>query len=116
MPPRARRWLLVAICVVLPAPAGARGDEPSASGPHAPSVEARQAQAASLYQDGIKHYNLGQYDRAIALFTKAYLLTEAPELLSDIAQAYRLEGPSGCVQSLAFYRSYLRADPRSSKR
>jgi tetratricopeptide (TPR) repeat protein len=76
----------------------------------------REREAAALYQQGLKHYNLGEYDQAIAALKRAYLLVEAPEFLFNIAQAYRKKGPGSCKHALEFYRSYLRAQPESPKR
>jgi tetratricopeptide (TPR) repeat protein len=86
----------------------------------AQTAEARppdqEAQAVAAYQRGIKFYNLGQFEDAIAAFKEAYLTTEAPELLYDIAQSYRLEGQGHCTQALQSYRSYLRVAPTTPKR
>src|SRR5262245_12813633 len=87
---------------------------------HAQSTPAdtgdKEQQARGLYEQGLKHYNLAEYDLAIELFKQAYLLTEAPELLFNIAQSYRLKGAGNCRSALQFYRTYLRVEPRASKR
>ncbi|MBK7858938.1 MAG: hypothetical protein IPJ65_10040 [Archangiaceae bacterium] len=78
----------------------------------APSNEAR---AGALYEEGLKHYNVAEYEQAIDRFKQAYLLTRAPELLFNVAQAYRLWG-GHCELALQSYKSYLREDPKSPKR
>src|SRR5262249_37600387 len=72
----------------------------------------REAQA--LYQKGLKAYNLADYDKAIEAFKAAYELSEAPRLLYNIAQAYRLKGD--CPQALRFYKTFLREQPTASNR
>jgi tetratricopeptide (TPR) repeat protein len=79
-----------------------------------PTPESTSA-ARALYEKGLKHYNLGEYARAITMFREAYRLSDAPELLFNIAQAYRLWGQSHCAQALQFYKSYLRVAPASPK-
>jgi tetratricopeptide (TPR) repeat protein len=74
---------------------------------------ASEREALELYRRGLTHYNLAQYDEAIALFKRAYLVSRAPELLFNIAQAYRLKGPESCSLALRFYRSYLREEPKA---
>lgn len=81
-----------------------------------PPTESERARAKELFDDGIRRYNIGDYDHAIERFRAAYLLSSAPPILYNIAQAYRLQGPGHCGQALAFYRTFLRVDPTSSKR
>lgn len=76
----------------------------------------KQHQAVVLFERGLKHYNLAEYDAAIDLFKQAYFLTEAPDLLFNIAQSYRLKGPGNCRSALQFYRNYLRLSPATPKR
>jgi hypothetical protein len=75
-----------------------------------------EEQARAIYGTALKHYNVAEYTEAIENFKQAYLLTNAPELLYDIAQAYRLKGPGNCALAAQFYGNYLRVDPRGSKR
>lgn len=67
------------------------------------------AKAKQLYEDGLKHYNLAEYDAAIAAWKEAYRLSKRPLLLFNIGQAYRLAGD--CPQAVAFYDSYKREEP-----
>src|SRR5262249_40518497 len=73
-------------------------------------------EARRLFDEGQRHYNLGEYEQAIAQFKEDYRLSEAPLLLFNIAQAYRLLGPGNCDPALQFYARYLRADPQTLDR
>jgi hypothetical protein len=66
---------------------------------------------ARYYEEGIRHYNVGEYEEAIAAFKEGYLQTNVAEFLFNIAQSYRLEGERGCARALKFYQSFLREDP-----
>jgi hypothetical protein len=83
--------------------------------PLAPA-ESQTEDAKTLYTLGMKNYNLSDYDAAIDAFKRTYLLTQAPELLYDIAQSHRLAGPGHCTQAIQAYRSFLRESPATSKR
>jgi len=98
------------MALVLLGGAGAQGQgDPS-------SRDARRRTALALYAEGVKRYHLAEYDQAIELFRRAYLLSEAPELLFNIGQAYRLKGAGHCATALTFYQSYLRVAPTTPKR
>ena len=70
--------------------------------------------ARELYKQGNVHYNLAEYDEAIEAFKAAYALTEAPALLFNIAQAYRLQGD--CAQALRFYKNFARLEQAAPNR
>ncbi len=72
------------------------------------------ARARQSFQQAQTHYDLAEYDLAIALFRKAYELTAAPALLFNIAQAHRLQGD--CAKALQVYRHFVRLDPSSTHR
>jgi tetratricopeptide (TPR) repeat protein len=91
-----------------PPSSGASSSSSSSSG--------ADTKALQLYEQGIKHYNVAEYEGAIAAFREAYLLTNAPELLYNIAQSYRLRGPGHCRSALQFYRNFLRVEPRTPRR
>jgi hypothetical protein len=65
--------------------------------------------AKALYDDGLRHYNVADYNAAIAAWKQAYVLSKRPLLLFNIGQAYRLAGD--CPQALAFYENYRREEP-----
>jgi len=79
-------------------------------------AQAPAADVEALYAEGVRRYNVGEYDAAIDAFKRAYLISNAPSLLYNIAQAYRKKGPRGCEPALEFYRSYLRARPTAPDR
>src|SRR5215813_608889 len=75
---------------------------------------ADQARARKLTDEGLTHYNVAEYDQAIESFKAAYVISKAPGLLFNIAQAYRLKGD--CAQALHFYKNYLRVEPSAKQR
>jgi tetratricopeptide (TPR) repeat protein len=77
-------------------------------------LEPAEKQAArALYDDGVRHYNVAQYEAAIEAFKQAYLISGDPHLLFDVAQSYRLKGD--CEQALRFYRNFLRESPKAAE-
>ncbi|MGE0869535.1 MAG: tetratricopeptide repeat protein [Kofleriaceae bacterium] len=62
-----------------------------------------------LFERGVRHYNIGEYDQAIELLKEGYRLSAAPGFLFNIAQAYRRKG--ACAEALGFYRDSLRIEP-----
>jgi tetratricopeptide (TPR) repeat protein len=79
-------------------------------------LQAAPDQARELYDEGERQFELGEYDRAIAAFERAYELSHAADLLFNIAQAHRLKGPASCREALGFYERYLREAPAASNR
>jgi tetratricopeptide (TPR) repeat protein len=69
--------------------------------------------AKALYDEGLRHYNVAEYDAAIAAWKQAYVLSKRPLLLFNIGQAYRLAGD--CPQALAFYENYRREEERPKR-
>jgi hypothetical protein len=55
----------------------------------------------------------GQYERAIEDFRAAYALLPIPELLFNVAQAYRLKG--SCAEAVRYYRQYMQVAPEGRK-
>lgn len=70
--------------------------------------------AAALYDQGKRHFDIGEYTAAIASWKQSYLLSSEPLLLFNIGQAYRLAG--NCAQANRFYFTYKRAVPRPTNR
>jgi tetratricopeptide (TPR) repeat protein len=88
-----------------------------ATPPLAPPVDAadgRMREARALYERGVRHFHLAEYDAAIDAFKSAYRTAEAPGFLYNIALAYRMKGD--CAQALHFYRMYLRLQPAAPNR
>jgi hypothetical protein len=76
-----------------------------------------EARARAFSATGVRQYNEGLYDQAIASFEAAYKLVPLPLLVFDIAQSYRLKGEAYCAESLDHYRAFLRAaSPRDANR
>jgi hypothetical protein len=72
----------------------------AASPAHADRVKAKE-----FYDQAEKQYNLGKFDSAVDLYTKAYEEWPEPGFLFNIAQAYRQAG--NCKQALFFYKRFL---------
>jgi tetratricopeptide (TPR) repeat protein len=77
--------------------------------PADPKIEAK-----AHFDKGNTHYNLGEFDEAIAEFKTAYELSSAPGLLFNIAQSYRLK--KDYEQANQFYKTYLRLKPDAANR
>ena len=73
-----------------------------------------RAVARRAYAEGKRHYDVGEYEPALAAFKRAYLAHEDPVLLYNIAQCQRqLHQPADALTS---YRSYLRRLPDAANR
>lgn len=68
-----------------------------------------KVEADKHYQLGKRHYNLNEWDEAIAEFKAAYKLFPDPVNLYNIAQAYRLKGKH-CTAAAQFYANYQREE------
>ena len=93
-----KRLLPLLVVVAATTHAFAQAPAPPAPGPK-PDVSALEAKAT-------KHYELAEYDAAIADFKEAYRLSENPAYLYNIAQAYRMKNE--CREASTFYKNYLR--------
>lgn len=82
--------------------------------PPQPQPEAPAESPAELFAIGKRHYDLAEYRPAIAAWKRAYLLSNEPLLLFNIAQAYRLSGD--CAQANRFYFNYQRLVPKPANR
>jgi tetratricopeptide (TPR) repeat protein len=81
----------------------------------APRAEARDDDARTVYEEGARYYELGEYDRALERFERAYAISGAPALLVNIAQAYRRKGPESCDKAQAFYERFLEKVPATPR-
>jgi tetratricopeptide (TPR) repeat protein len=85
---------------------GGRGSAEAADG-------LREAKAHA--ERGLRQYNLGNFEDAIAEFSKAYEIDPSPVLLYNIAHAHRAAG--NLDRALFFYRRYLaESEPDASNR
>lgn len=87
--------------------------DPAKPGDASPSGDAK-AEAKKHYEAGLTHYNLGEFDAAITEFRTAYGLSQAPGLLFNIAQSFRLK--KDFEQAAYFYKTYLRLKPDAPNR
>src|SRR5262249_261239 len=101
----------IAMSVML-AMAGSAAAQPAPPTPK--TDEQSKADAKRLYDEGLKHYNLGEYDAAIEKFKAAYAISTAPGPLFNIAQSYRLK--KDYEQASNFYLTYLRLKPDAPNR
>ncbi len=98
---------LAGVASAQPAPPPTPAPVPTPSGD--PKVEAK-----AHFDKGNTHYNLGEFDDAIAEFKTAYQLSSAPGLLFNIAQSYRLK--KDYEEASQFYKTYLRLKPDAANR
>lgn len=106
------------ICVLGAAPAAAQPQppppQPQPQPPQPQPAEPSSESPAELFAIGKRHYDLAEYRPAIAAWKRAYLLSNEPLLLFNIAQAYRLSGD--CAQANRFYFNYQRLVPKPANR
>lgn len=98
--------LIVAVLGVVAAGAPAAADEPADA-----ELETR---ARELIDSGQRHFDVGEYDEAIADYREAYRLVPRPGVLYNLGQAFRLKGD--CLTASRMYRNYLRVEPASKHR
>jgi tetratricopeptide (TPR) repeat protein len=102
-----RSVALAALCVLLwPPPVRA---EPAA-GRQSAADRARTAEARRHFVQGRELLDAGLYAEAIAEFETALSLKPSPELLFNIAQAYRLKGDA--KQALETYKRFIELSPK----
>ena len=70
--------------------------------------------ARLLFQQGSKHYDVGQFDKAVEAWQAGYELKPDPSFLFNIAQAYRQKDDP--QRAIFFYKSYLRNAPKAPNR
>jgi tetratricopeptide (TPR) repeat protein len=76
--------------------------------------EDRAAKARTHYETGMGHFNLEEWDQAIAEWEAGYRVKPVPEFLFNIAQAYRKS--QRYERALTFYQRYLRLAPKAENR
>src|SRR5215831_808833 len=74
----------------------------------AEALRPRAQASRELFSKGRLHYDLGEYDKAIAEFKQAYEQAQVSELLYYIGQAYRKKGD--CRHALEAYKKYQRVE------
>ena len=98
-----RAVMLVVLMLALVAQA--RADE---------SVTDSTARARTLYQAGVRKYNLSEFEQALDDFKAAYELRPDPVLLFNIGQCHRVLGRP--QEAVFAYRAYLREVPDAANR
>jgi hypothetical protein len=73
-----------------------------------------RAAAQQFYDEGTKHYDLGEWDLAITAFKQAYERMPDPLFLFDIAQSQRRAGH--CREALDAYKAFVRDAPEAENR
>ena len=72
------------------------------------------AAAKAHYQAGVRHFDLSEYEPALADFKEAYRNKPDPVFLYNIAQCHRKLGHTD--EAVTFYQSYLRRAPDAKNR
>lgn len=80
--PRYRVAWLVTVCLVGWALPALAGEKPK-------KVDPEELQARALFKDGQKAYDVGEFERALGLYTEAYKVKPLPGFLFNIAQCHR---------------------------
>jgi tetratricopeptide (TPR) repeat protein len=75
----------------------------------------RSAKARLCYENGMAHFQLEEYDQAIAQWEEGFRTKPLPEFLFNIGQAYR-QSKKAPDKALAFYQKYLRMAPNAENR
>ena len=101
MPLRTSVLVLAVALAIVSGSASAHAQEAPAAG------DAQKERARELHAQGLRHYEAGNYGRAIAAYRKAYALVPVPGIMFNLAQAYRLRGD--CRRAHRAYRSFMRA-------
>ena len=70
--------------------------------------------ARALYEQGTKHYQLGEYAPALESFKKGYWTRRNPAFLYNIGQCYRMLGDA--ENAAMEYRAFLRESPNATNR
>ena len=76
--------------------------------------DSQEREARAHFEQATRLYNVGDFDRAIAGYKRAYELSPAPGLLFNIAQAYRAKRDP--EHALYFYAAFLREEPDAPER
>jgi hypothetical protein len=70
--------------------------------------------AKALFEQGEAFFRLGEYQSALNKYREAYLISQAPLLLLNIAQCYRYLGQYD--EAKHNYEAFIREDPKSPYR
>jgi tetratricopeptide (TPR) repeat protein len=84
------------------------------SGAMAASPEKNKALAKQHFEAGVSHFDLAEWEQALAEFKEAYRLRSDATFLYNIAQCHRKLGHVD--DALTFYKTYLRRAPDAANR
>lgn len=81
----------------------------------APVTEGQRLRAARQhYEQAVSHFNLDEFEAALAEFREAYRIKPDPSFLFNIAQCYRKLGLRDAA--IDFFHKYVRASPDANNR
>jgi tetratricopeptide (TPR) repeat protein len=86
----------------------------AATGVRADGSAAEGKAAKALYNRGMTHFRLAEYDAAIQKWQDGFRLKPVPEFLYNIAQAYRLSKRP--QEAVTYYRQFLSMAPNTENR
>ena len=102
-----RSFILAIICsMLLPQTISA---QPATARPKSADTDPKAVEARRHFKQGREFLDANAYPEAIAEFEAAFSLVPLPELLFDIAQAYRLKGDA--KQALQMYTRFIEVIP-----
>lgn len=95
-----------------------KSSRPATAKKTAPPAEAEppidRAAAKVAFYEGLRAFNLGKWDEAVAGFEKSYKLSGDPALLFNVAQAQRQAGHR--KEAIIAYKAFLRENPDTPHR
>jgi tetratricopeptide (TPR) repeat protein len=81
---------------------------------HVWAQEDAAGKARALYERGMAHFQLNEYDQAVEKWQEGFRIKPVPEFLYNIGQAYRLsQHPDKAILA---YQAFLRMAPKTSNR
>lgn len=97
------RRLTALVCIAAAAPSLARADE-----------AADKARGKAVWREGVKDYDLGDFDAAIKKFEAAYQIFPNPDILFNLGQAHRKT--KTYERAIHYFRTFLRYKPNAPNR
>lgn len=77
-------------------------------------AQAQPSEAERRFVSGTKHFDLAEYEAALADFKEGYRISNDPVFLYNTAQCYRQMHDN--ANALRYYRVYLSRSPNASNR
>ena len=82
--------------------------------PAPPPPDAAKAQARGFFEEGIRFFNVGEFQKALDAFKQGYLVKPDPAFLFNIGQCNRMM--KNFEEAAHAYRAYLREAPTAPNR